>query len=79
MNPDKIFISNPIVSHDPEFVGIAWSKPDSSCEHEEYVRKAALLGWANEKKAELLEDEPTDVAAGINMGMDMLIHKINSL
>ena len=47
---------------------------------EEYIRKAALLKWANEKKAELLLDEElTDVAVGINMGMDMLIHKLNSL
>lgn len=82
--PDKIYVTidrpEERVEYNPELVGVAWSKPDNSCEHEEYIRKAALLEWANEKKAELLLDEDlTDVAAGINMGMDMLIHKLNSL
>ena len=45
----------------------------------EYIRKDALLEWAKEKKAELLDEELTDVAAGINMGMDMLIYKLEQL
>lgn len=45
-----------------------------------YIRKDLLLEWAKEKKAELLDDEElTDVAAGINMGMDMLIYKLEQL
>ena len=47
--------------------------------HSEYIRKDALLEWAKEKKNALFDDELTDVAAGINMGMDMLIGKLNSL
>lgn len=50
----------------------------------EYIRKDALLEWAKEKKKQLLEqeltnDEPSDVAAGINAGLDMLIGKLNSM
>lgn len=45
----------------------------------EYIRKDALLEWAKAKKAELLNEELTDVAAGINMGMDMLIYKLEQL
>ena len=49
-----------------------------------YIRKDALLEWAKEKKKQLFEqesenDEPSDVAAGINAGLDMLIGKLNSM
>lgn len=38
-----------------------------------------LLEWAEAKKSELLNGEPTDVAVGINAGMDMIIQKLKSL
>lgn len=49
-----------------------------------YIRKEALLEWAKEKKKQLLDqvsenDEPSDVAAGINAGLDMLIGKLKSM
>ena len=38
-----------------------------------------LLEWAEAKKSELFNGEPTDVAAGINAGIDMIIKKLKSL
>ena len=75
--PDKIYLHPDI--GDREFIRpwcVRAVTTDAVC----YINKDLLLEWAKEKKAELLDDEElTDVAAGINMGMDMLIHKINSL
>lgn len=76
--PDKIYINvNPLgvdysIVPIPDFGGV------------EYIRKYALLKWAKEKKKQLFEqesenDEPSDVAAGINAGLDMLIGKLNSM
>ena len=73
MTPKKIYLSK-LVMAGAEIL----DKPVSD-DDVEYIRKDTLLEWAKEKKAELLDDELTDVAAGINMGMDMLIHKLNSL
>ena len=71
--PNKIYLSKLVMA------GIeSLDKPVSDSDVE-YIRKDLLLEWAKEKKAELLDEELTDVAAGINMGMDMLIHKLNSL
>lgn len=71
MTPDKIYI------HEASASELALPRKDY---HLEYIRKDSLLEWANEKKTELLNDEElTDVAAGINMGMDMLIHKLKTL
>ena len=38
-----------------------------------------LMEWAGAKKSELFNGEPTDVAVGINAGMDMIIKKLKSL
>lgn len=46
---------------------------------EEYIRKDTLMEWAEAKKIELFDGEPTDVAAGINAGLDMIIQKLKSL
>ena len=46
---------------------------------EEYIRKDDLLEWVEEKKNELLSCEPSDIAAGINGGLDMIISKLNSM
>jgi len=65
-----------------------WYKPEEwetpPLTRVEYIRKDALLEWAKEKKKQLLEqesenDEPSDVAAGINAGLDMLIGKLKSM
>lgn len=76
--PDKIYIEQKAVMYD--MVNTEPCKPDDY----EYIRKGALLEWAKEKKKQLLEmesanDEPSDVAAGINAGLDMLIGKLNSM
>ena len=73
MKPNKIYLSK-LVMAGAEIL----DKPVSD-DDVEYIRKDLLLEWAKAKKAELLNEELTDVAAGINMGMDMLIHKLNSL
>ena len=67
---------------DGECTAPIWWNKDKTAEHSdvvkaiEYISKDYLIRWAKEKKAELLDDELTDVAAGINMGMDMLIYKL---
>ena len=68
--PDTIYI------HEASASELALPRKDY---HLEYIRKDALLEWAKAKKAELLNEELTDVAAGINMGMDMLIYKLEQL
>lgn len=77
MTPDKIYTDNRgVYAEIPVF-----SQSDANVE---YIRKDALLEWAKEKKQQLLEqesvnDEPSDVAAGINAGLDMLIGKLKSM
>lgn len=65
-----------------------WYKPEEwetpPLTRVEYIRKDALLEWAREKKKQLLEqeltnDEPSNVAIGINAGLDMIIGKLNSM
>ncbi len=81
--PEKLYIGRR--NYGP-LIGGWKSQPFTSKEIEsiEYIRKDALLEWAQEKKKQLLEqesenDEPSDVAAGINAGLDMLIGKLNSM
>ena len=77
MAPDKIYTDNRGgYAELPVF-----SQADANVE---YLLKNALLEWAKEKKKQLLENEstnkePSDVAAGINAGLDMLIGKLNSM
>ena len=77
MVPDKIYTDNRgVYAELPVF-----SQADANVE---YLRKDALLEWAKEKKKQLFEqesenDEPSDVAAGINAGLDMIIGKLNSM
>ena len=73
MKPNKIYLSK-LVMAGAEIL----DKPVSDGDIE-YIRKDALLEWAKAKKAELLNEELIDVAAGINMGMDMLIYKLEQL
>lgn len=82
--PDKIFLHGydfddepcKTLDKEPKVKGMR----GYPAKHAEYINKDLLLEWAKEKKAELLNDEElTDVAAGINMGMDMLIHKLKTL
>lgn len=88
--PNKIYlpilprIENSIISE--HCVGTAWDNKEHITipNIEEYIRKDALLEWAKEKKKQLFEqesenDEPSDVAAGINAGLDMIIGKLNSM
>ena len=87
--PDKIFLqacgSCPLEGDEckvckfEELEEITWSTEMVFKKDVAYIRKDSLVKWANEKKAELLNEELTDVAAGINMGMDMLIYKIEQL
>ena len=78
--PDKIYVPQYITfSRTIQELG----KPIVPCTTE-YISKGALLEWAKEKKKQLLEnesanDKPSDVAAGINAGLDMLIGKLNSM
>jgi len=74
--PDKIYVHE---ASAPEL-----AEPVLKEYHIEYIRKDALLEWVKEKKKQLLEqesenDEPSNVAAGINAGLDMLIEKLNSM
>lgn len=77
--PDKIYI------HRTVHLGLlSAAEIDITGQDAQYIRKDALLEWAKEKKKQLLEqesenDEPSDVAAGINAGLDMLIGKLNSM
>ena len=77
--PDKIYIHRTI------HLGLlSASEIDITGQDEQYIRKDALLEWAKEKKKQLFEqestnDEPSDVAAGINAGLDMVIGKLNSM
>lgn len=73
--PNKIYASIVDNRLDASFL----EKSVSGKKYPEFVRKEALLEWAKAKKAELLNEELTDVAAGINMGMDMLIYKLEQL
>lgn len=80
--PDKIYLNTPKVyaNSSDSYECSTWAtKEYDNCENTEYIRKDALLEWAKAKKAELLNEELTDVAAGINMGMDMLIYKLEQL
>jgi len=77
--PDKIYIHRTI------HLGLlSASEIDITGQDEQYIRKDALLEWTKEKKKQLFEqestnDEPSDVAAGINAGLDMVIGKLNSM
>jgi hypothetical protein len=77
--PDKIYLD---IIEDDDIHMISPSYEDNG--GVEYIRKDALLEWAKEKKQQLLEqesvnDEPSDVAAGMNAGFDMIIGKLNSM
>ncbi len=74
--PDKIYLHPDI--GDREFIR-PWSVRAVTTDAVCYINKDLLMEWAKEKKAELLDEELTDVAAGINMGMDMLIYKLEQL
>lgn len=78
--PDKVYIDDLAVINDCVTKISLKQLPNFS----EYIRKDALLEWAKEKKQQLLEqesvnDEPSDVAAGMNAGFDMIIGKLNSM
>lgn len=73
--PDKIYIDDLAVVNDCATKISLKQLPHFS----EYIRKDALLEWAEAKKSELFNGEPTDVAAGINAGLDMIIQKLKSL
>ena len=79
MIPDKIYIHRTI------HLGLlSASEIDITGQDEQYIRKDAMLEWAKEKKKQLLENEsannePSDVAAGINAGLDMVIGKLKSM
>lgn len=82
--PDKIYLQR--VPSNQEVIDGWTVEPvkHTVLEDIEYIRKDALLEWAKEKKKQLLEqesenDEPSDVAAGINAGLDMLIGKLKSM
>jgi len=70
--PEVIYIPENLSNSDKSRL----SSPDEKNRGIEYISKVSLIRWAIEKKAELLDGEPTDVAAGINIGMDMLIYKL---
>lgn len=74
MTPDKVYCWRNVLG---SFYASP-SKPEVIIS-EEYIRKDALLEWAEAKKSELFNGEPTDVAAGINTGLDMIIMKLKSL
>ena len=81
---DKIYVpvTTKVLRRTNEWSGVIGMPPMDEkpvVENVEFVRKKALLEWAEEKKKELLEGELTDVAAGINAGLDMLIGKLNSM
>lgn len=81
--PDKIYVSRNF-SEDNSPHGLWYLDKSEHDINFEYIRKDALLEWAKEKKKQLLEqesenDEPSDVAAGINAGLDMLIGKLKSM
>ena len=80
MTPNKIYLNKYMIR--PGMLYPAQYPADTP--EFEYILKDALLEWAKEKKKQLLEnesanDEPSDVAAGINAGLDMVIGKLNSM
>lgn len=81
--PDKIYVSC-YFSEDESPHGLWYLDKSEHDINVEYIRKDTLLEWAKEKKKQLLEqesenDEPSDVAAGINAGLGMLIGKLKSM
>ena len=78
MRLDKIYVNEYEVGLDSRWHEESNEHTSAIAEHE-YISKDALFTWASEKKNELLNDELTDVAAGINAGIDMMIHFINNL
>lgn len=82
--PDKIFLHKVRDEESSGYHKMWFESRGRLVPSEEYIRKDALLEWAKEKKKQLFEqestnDEPSDVAAGINAGLDMLIGKLNSM
>lgn len=80
--PDKIYVTvdkpDRIVETNPEIIGVAWTERDDSCEHIEYIRKDALVEWANDN---LLECEASndDADYGRIDAFKKLIDKLGSL
>lgn len=75
--PDKIYLwETPIIKegYDP-----AWHKNSFNDSDVEYIRKEALLEWANAQKDALFASEITDVATGLNAAYDLLISKLECL
>ena len=79
--PDKIYVTidrpEERVEHNPELVGVAWSKKDKSCEHIEYIRKEAILEWASKMKEQA--DAAFAYGEGFLDALDMLTVSINSI
>ena len=73
MLPDKIYCGNN--GHG----NLSYSQQKVLPQMKEYIRKDAILEWANKKKAELLADEPSDVAAGMYNAFSLLIFKLETL
>ena len=71
--PDKIYFTEDFVC------GINCNKPVPGKRNVEYIRKDALLEWANAQKDALFASEITDVAAGLNAAYDLLIFKLERL
>lgn len=69
--PDKIYIEIDNKAH--VYFGL---QPENAVE---YIRKNYLLEWAKREKAKLLKEKPTYVWAGINLGIDKLISKLNQM
>lgn len=81
MIPDKIYIPlYPNLDTDGFHLGDDWmEKPDSysKCKHVEYIRKDALLEWANSwlafKRSGIVLDD------GFSYAMEELIKKLNEM
>lgn len=72
--PDKIYIS-PLPNPSDGFAGIAWA--DAHGKMEEYIRKDALLEWANGKKKHYMDRQEYD--CGWNDLLEELIDKLDTL
>lgn len=81
--PDKIYLGiGPMSSDEPnkKYLYAEWYEEQKTLvESSAYIRKDALLEWAENKKKELLEMEITDVSAGMNGAFDLLINKLKSM
>ena len=75
--PDKIYVTTCSINSWYGYKFGCWTERE--CPGNAYISKDTLLEWAKEKKQQLLEQDPSDVAVGMNAGFDMIIGKLNSM